>query len=104
MPKEKRDEKKLEIQRAHFSLGSDKDSKLLLFDRFKEMPSNSYGQSHLKQTVGQTVHDATVQNQELKDRHDAVQKSRASHFHLNYASKGTATANYMGIKAQSAVQ
>jgi hypothetical protein len=66
------------------------------------MPANSYGQDHLMQTAGARVHDAEVQSKELQERKDAVQLSRASHFNLNYASKGTADADYLGFKAQNA--
>lgn len=42
MPKDKRLEKKLEIQRAHFSFGNDNKRKYFLLMAL-EMPAKSYG-------------------------------------------------------------
>lgn len=48
------------------------------------------------------VFDAEAQIKGLNERHEAVQKARCSQWNYNYASKGTANANYMGFKAQNA--
>ena len=78
MPKDKRLEKKLEIQRAHFSFGND-NSKYIYF-MLLEMPAKSYGQELIQDSAVATVHDAAKLTEAVKDRRNAVENSRKTNW------------------------
>ena len=108
MPKDKRLEKKLEIQRAHFSLGSDANSKLsfhtkLLTIFVSEMPSKSYGQELIQTAAGNSTLDAAQQTSQVENRKKAVENSRKNNFNFgddpneNVTSSAIAYTNKLGM-------
>ena len=76
--------KKLEIQRAHFILGTD-----------KEMPKKSYGQDLIEKSIDKAHRNSNGILKEAAERKKMVEMSRQSNFNIGESAK---------IKTESYVQ
>lgn len=68
--------KKLEIQRAHFILGTD-----------KEMPKKSYGQDLIEKSIDKAHTNTNVILKEAAERKKMVEMSRQSNFNIGESAK-----------------
>ena len=76
VPKERRMAKKLEINTAHFQLGSE-----------IGMPKVSYGQDLIMQCVEKTTNNSNTMAKDIAERKHMVELSRQSNFHIGEEAK-----------------
>ena len=81
----------MEVQRAHFSLGTENSKLLLSYQIFKsvsiEMPKRSYGQDLIEKSIEMQQSKSKNQEAEAKERKKMVENSRKSNFNIGETAK-----------------